>query len=62
MTPTNKGNYSFCSDCIYHISVPFDASSIKYPCYYSHKAVRGDVKYEQDFKVCLLKEQENGTV
>lgn len=56
MTSTNKGNYLFCSACKYYISKPFDASSVKYPCYYSHKAVRGDVKCERDFKVCLLKE------
>jgi len=56
MTPTNKGNYSFCIGCKYHIPKPFDASSEKYPCYYSHSEVRGEVKYEKDFKECLLKE------
>jgi hypothetical protein len=58
MSSTDKGNYEFCHDCKYHIKVPFDASSIKYPCYYSHSAVRGDVKLERDFKVCLKYEKE----
>jgi hypothetical protein len=59
MTPTNKGNYSFCKDCKYHIKKAFDISSEKYPCYYSHRKVRGDIKYERDFKECLLYEKEN---
>lgn len=53
MTPTNKGNYTFCDSCKFKIVKYFDASSEKYPCYYSHYAVRGDVKYEKDFKECL---------
>lgn len=56
MTPTNKGNYIFCKDCKYHIEKPFDKSSKVYPCYYSHSAVRGDVKRERDFEKCLLRE------
>lgn len=58
MTPTNKGNYLFCEDCKHKILKPFDKSSEKYPCYYSHRAVRGDIKYEKDFQVCLLKEND----
>jgi hypothetical protein len=54
MTTTNKGNYTFCTNCKYRIITPFDVSSEKYPCYYSHRAVRGDVRYERDFKQCLL--------
>ena len=61
MTPTNKGNYEFCSTCKYHIDKPFDVSSLKYPCYYSHSTVRGDVKYERDFKECLLYENGEST-
>lgn len=57
MSSTNKGNYSFCNGCKYHITKPFDISSERYPCMYSHKAVRGDVKYEKDFKICLLREE-----
>ena len=49
MTPTNKGNYVFCDNCLYKK----EYSKEKYPCYYSHKAIRGDVKFERDFKVCL---------
>jgi hypothetical protein len=58
MTPTNKGNYTFCNDCKYHIKKTFDASSIKYPCYYSHSAVRGEVKFEKDFTTCLKYEND----
>jgi hypothetical protein len=54
MTPTNKGNYPFCHDCKFKIK---DASSTKYPCYHSHNAVRGGVKYERDFKECLKYEK-----
>lgn len=57
MTPTNKGNYEFCDDCIHQIKEPFDESSRRYPCYYSHSKVRGEVEYERDFKICLLKER-----
>ena len=57
MTSTNKGNYKQCEDCEYKILKAFDASSEKYPCYYSHGAVRGDVKYERDFSKCLLWEK-----
>jgi len=58
MSSTDKGNYVFCHDCKFKIKVPFDASSLKYPCYYSHNAVRGLVKYERDFKECLKYEKE----
>jgi len=58
MTPTNKGNYEFCHDCKYHIKEPFDASSKKFPCYYSHFAIRGNVKFERDFKICLKYDKE----
>lgn len=57
MTPTNKGNYPECTDCKYYIPKPFDASSEKYPCYYSHSMVRGDIKTEREFRHCLLYEQ-----
>jgi len=56
VTPTNKGNYSFCIGCRYHIPEQFDVSSAKYPCMWSHAAVRGLVKYERDFTKCLLKQ------
>jgi|688.fasta_scaffold1136184_2 hypothetical protein len=58
MTPTNKGNYDFCHDCKFYIIKPFDASSFKYPCYYSHDTVRGEVKYEKDFIDCLKYEKD----
>ena len=51
MTPTNKGNYLECSDCIYLIE-----SKEKYNCSYSHKEVRlaSGVKYERYFRECGL--------
>lgn len=54
MTPTNKGNYLFCVNCIYKIK----DSLLKYPCIKSHKKVRSsdNVKYEREFKMCRLKE------
>ena len=54
MTPTNKGNYLFCVNCIYMIR----DSLLKYPCVKSHKQVRSsdNVKYEREFKMCRLKE------
>ena len=53
MTPTRKGVYEQCQDCIHKTNEP-----VKYPCSYSHKAVRraSGVHYERDFKVCGLKE------
>ncbi len=51
MTPSRKGLYSFCDDCKFKLN---DGS--KYPCSKSHKQVRGDIKYERDFRICLLKE------
>ena len=51
MTPTNKGNYKFCETCKHKLNI-----DVKYPCTYSHKQVRGDVKYERDFTMCLLYE------
>lgn len=56
MTATNKGNYPFCDSCRFKILEPFDGSSKRYPCYYSHRVVRGKVKYERDFKECLKRE------
>lgn len=50
MTPTNKGNYTFCDGCKHEIFKPFDVSSEKYPCYYSHNIIRNNI---QDDK-CLL--------
>ena len=55
MSSTNKGNYEFCKDCIYRE----DNSDKKYPCSKSHRAVRGEIKYERDFHICLLKEIKN---
>ena len=51
MTPTNKGLYTFCINCKHR------NKKSKYPCKYSHRKVRGDIKYERDFKICLLKEK-----
>ncbi len=59
MTSTNKGNYQECITCIFRIKYSENiVCSEKYPCYYSHKAVRGLVKYERDFTKCLLKSYE----
>ena len=55
MTSTNKGNYSFCYDCKHLLS-----NSAKYPCSKSHKEVRGEIKYERDFTVCLKRELTDG--
>lgn len=51
-TPTNKGNYLFCDNCVYQLSEG------KYPCAKSHSQVRrsGGVRYERDFKICGLLE------
>lgn len=51
MTPTRKGLYAQCTSCIHK------TAEGKYPCSYSHKAVRraAGVQYERDFKVCRLK-------
>jgi hypothetical protein len=57
MSSTNKGNYIFCHDCKYHIKKQFDASSRKYPCYYSHSIIRDKVKYEKDFITCIKYEK-----
>lgn len=54
MTPSRKGNYTFCDNCIHQIK----SSNLKYPCTKSHKQVRGDIKYERDFVICLQKETE----
>jgi hypothetical protein len=51
MSSTNKGNYKFCLNCKYKLNKG------KYPCSKSHRAVRGDIKYERDFTECLLKEE-----
>ena len=53
MTPTRKGLYAQCQDCIHKTTTG------KYPCSYSHKAVRVTLgaQYERDFKVCGLKEK-----
>lgn len=53
MTPTNKGRYIQCEDCIYKTE-----EDKKYPCKYSHKEIRkaANVKYERDFKICGKKE------
>ena len=56
MSVTNKGNYYFCIGCKFKIIKPFDVSSEKYPCYYSHNVIRGDVKYEKQFTQCLKRE------
>lgn len=55
MTTTNKGNYVFCDGCKYEIQKTFDASSEKYPCYYSHNAVRNNIKDDK----CKLFEQKD---
>lgn len=59
MTSTNKGNYEFCECCKYQIAKPFDVSSEKYPCYYSHASVRGDIGRERELSVCLLRESKD---
>lgn len=45
MTPTNKGNYIFCVDCRHLL----EEKNQKYP----YKRVRGEIKYERDYKRCL---------
>lgn len=52
MTPTRKGLYQERTGCIHK------TTEGKYPCSYSHKAVRraSGVQYERDFTVCGLKE------
>lgn len=52
MTPTRKGLYYFCEDCIFK-----QENGTKYPCIKSHREVRksADVKYERDFTMCYLK-------
>lgn len=52
MTPSRKGLYRFCEDCKHKLD-----TNMKYPCKYSHKQVRGLVKYERDFTKCLLLEK-----
>lgn len=54
MTPTRKGLYLFCNDCIFKIH----NNDLKYPCLKSHKEVRksDNVILERDFKICKLKE------
>ena len=49
MTPTSKGNYKQCDDCKHKTN-----TGDRYPCTYSHSKVRGDIKYERDFRICLL--------
>jgi len=56
MTPTNKGLYKECNNCIYQIEKE------KYPCYFSHKKVReaSGFERERDFINCgLYKGKEN---
>lgn len=54
MTPSRKGLYKFCEDCKHKLDI-----NMKYPCKYSHKQVRGLVKYERDFTKCLLLEKKD---
>ena len=55
MTPTNKGNYGQCNDCIYQLSDDSD-----FPCSHSHKKVRtaSGVKLERNFQTCGLRRTE----
>ena len=64
MAPTRKGLYSFCIDCKYKIRELDYVSTayLRYPCEYSHKAIRGKVKYERDFKECLKYERKEDDV
>lgn len=52
MTPTRKGLYYFCEDCIFK-----QDNKSKYPCTKSHREVRrsAGVKYEREFTMCYLK-------
>lgn len=52
MSSTNKGNYTFCNDCLFKLN-----NNSRFPCSKSHRAVRrsGGVKYERDFYTCNLK-------
>lgn len=51
MTSSRKGLYDICAGC------KFKIQEGKYPCSKSHRQVRGRVKYERDFDICLLKER-----
>ena len=57
MTPTKKGLYKQCLDCIHKIN-----TEDKYPCTYSHRQVRknSNSKLEREFTTCGLREVRDG--
>jgi len=53
MTPTKKGLYEQCENCIHKVT-----STAKYPCAFSHSMIRknSNSNLEREFHTCGLKE------